>query len=42
MNFINADQLAALAAPLRKSGYGLYLLAVLDEAKESSSPGDPA
>jgi glucose-1-phosphate thymidylyltransferase len=35
MKFISADQLAALAAPLRKSGYGLYLLALLEEAGEA-------
>jgi len=29
--FINADQLKALAEPLRKSGYGEYLLALLDQ-----------
>jgi glucose-1-phosphate thymidylyltransferase len=34
MKFISADQLAALAAPLRKSGYGLYLLALIEEAGE--------
>jgi glucose-1-phosphate thymidylyltransferase len=38
MNFITAEDLAALAEPLRKSGYGKYLLAVLDEA----SSGVPA
>jgi glucose-1-phosphate thymidylyltransferase len=32
MKFITAEQLAALAAPLRKSGYGLYLLALIEEA----------
>ncbi len=31
MGFIDADQLARLAAPLRKSGYGEYLLKVLSE-----------
>ena len=31
MGFIDADQLARLAAPLRKSGYGEYLLKVLAE-----------
>ena len=31
MGFIDADQLRALAEPLRKSGYGEYLLSVLDE-----------
>ena len=30
MGFIDDDQLAALAAPLRKSGYGMYLLDLLD------------
>ncbi|EDY39326.1 glucose-1-phosphate thymidylyltransferase [Cyanobium sp. PCC 7001] len=30
MGWIDADQLAALAAPLRKSGYGEYLLQVLE------------
>jgi glucose-1-phosphate thymidylyltransferase len=34
MKFISADQLAALAAPLRKSGYGLYLLALIEAAGE--------
>lgn len=31
MNFINADQLQALAEPLRKSGYGEYLFQVLSD-----------
>lgn len=31
MGYINADQLAALAEPLRKSGYGEYLINVLNE-----------
>jgi glucose-1-phosphate thymidylyltransferase len=30
MNFINDDQLARLAQPLAKSGYGHYLLELLD------------
>jgi len=30
MNFINDDQLARLAQPLAKSGYGQYLLELLD------------
>lgn len=34
MKFIAAEQLAALAEPLRKSGYGLYLLALIEEAGE--------
>jgi glucose-1-phosphate thymidylyltransferase len=34
MKFITAEQLAELAAPLRKSGYGHYLLALIDEANE--------
>jgi len=34
MKFITAEQLAALAAPLRKSGYGHYLLALIEEAGE--------
>jgi glucose-1-phosphate thymidylyltransferase len=34
MKFITADQLCALAAPLRKSGYGHYLLALIEEAAE--------
>ena len=37
MKFIAAEQLAALAEPLRKSGYGLYLLALIEEAGE---PGE--
>ena len=32
MGFITSDQLRALADPLRKSGYGDYLLALLDQA----------
>ena len=32
MGFIDAEQLARLAAPLRKSGYGEYLLKVLSES----------
>jgi glucose-1-phosphate thymidylyltransferase len=38
MKFITADELAALAAPLRKSGYGHYLLALIDEAQEHGGP----
>ena len=34
MKFITAEQLAALAAPLRKSGYGHYLLELIKEAGE--------
>ncbi len=34
MKFITAEQLAALAEPLRKSGYGLYLLALIEESGE--------
>jgi glucose-1-phosphate thymidylyltransferase len=34
MKFITAEQLAALAAPLRKSGYGHYLLALIEESGE--------
>jgi len=30
MKFINAEQLRAVAEPLRKSGYGNYLLDILD------------
>ena len=32
MGFINDDELLRLAAPLAKSGYGLYLQALLHEA----------
>lgn len=32
MGFINTKQLEKLAAPLKKSGYGEYLLRILDEA----------
>ncbi|MBF0583776.1 MAG: glucose-1-phosphate thymidylyltransferase RfbA [Magnetococcales bacterium] len=32
MGFIRAEQLALLAAPLRKSGYGDYLMRILSEA----------
>ena len=31
MGYINADKLAELAAPLKKSGYGDYLLKVLND-----------
>ena len=31
MGFINGEQLAELAKPLVKSGYGAYLLQVLEE-----------
>ena len=31
MGYISAGELEALAAPLRKSGYGQYLLNVLEE-----------
>ena len=31
MGYISADELLALAAPLEKSGYGLYLKSLLDE-----------
>jgi glucose-1-phosphate thymidylyltransferase len=34
MKFISAEELSALAGPLRKSGYGTYLLALLEEANE--------
>jgi glucose-1-phosphate thymidylyltransferase len=32
MGYIGSRQLARLAEPLRKSGYGHYLLRVLDES----------
>lgn len=32
-NFINADQLAALAEPLKNSGYGQYLLQLLEDRR---------
>jgi glucose-1-phosphate thymidylyltransferase len=32
MGWISGDQLAALAQPLRKSGYGEYLLQLLELA----------
>ena len=35
MGWISATQLAALAAPLRKSGYGDYLLQLLEQADAS-------
>jgi len=41
MSFVAAEELAALAEPLRKSGYGRYLLALLDETNESQFSGDP-
>ena len=31
MGYITAEQLLGLAAPLEKSGYGLYLQALLNE-----------
>lgn len=34
MKFINETQLRALAAPLLKSGYGQYLLNIMDEARK--------
>ena len=33
LGYINADQLAALAAPLAKNGYGRYLLEILKDAR---------
>ena len=39
--FIDADQLRALAEPLRKSGYGDYLLDVLAETEGALSDADP-
>ncbi len=42
MNFISADKLAELAKPLQKSGYGKYLLAILEEAGDAANPGDLA
>ena len=34
--WIDDDQLATLAEPLRKSGYGDYLIRLLDEGREAS------
>jgi hypothetical protein len=31
MGYINAEQLFEIAGPLRKSGYGLYLLNIIEE-----------
>ncbi len=42
MKFIDEEQLASLAAPLRKSGYGHYLLSILEEVKDLLPAGDPA
>jgi glucose-1-phosphate thymidylyltransferase len=39
MGFINAAQLDTLAQPLLKSGYGKYLLQILDECEHRSSLG---
>lgn len=39
LGFINADQLMELAQPLRKSGYGQYLMALLDEQRKSYFDG---
>jgi len=33
MGFIDARQLAALAEPMRRNGYGQYLLQLLEEEK---------
>jgi glucose-1-phosphate thymidylyltransferase len=33
MGYIDEDQLARLAEPLRKSGYGDYLMKVLEEGR---------
>jgi glucose-1-phosphate thymidylyltransferase len=33
MGYIDGGQLAALAEPMRKNGYGQYLLQLLDEEK---------
>lgn len=38
MGFISAEQLARLAEPLMKSGYGHYLMQVLQESSGSESP----
>jgi len=35
MGYISADQLAALAGPLRNSGYGAYLLKILEEGSRT-------
>ena len=35
MGYIGAEQLAALAGPLRNSGYGAYLLKILEEGKRN-------
>ena len=42
MKFITAEKLAELAKPLQKSGYGKYLLAILEEAGEAPKPGEQA
>ena len=34
LGYISADQLEALAQPMKKNGYGQYLLAILEERKE--------
>jgi glucose-1-phosphate thymidylyltransferase len=36
MAYIDAEQLQRLAAPLAKSGYGEYLLVLLDEARRAN------
>jgi glucose-1-phosphate thymidylyltransferase len=38
MGYIDADRLRVLADPLRKSGYGDYLLRILDSSKDTWSP----
>ncbi|MFZ9464324.1 MAG: glucose-1-phosphate thymidylyltransferase, partial [Vulcanococcus sp.] len=42
MGWINDDQLSALAEPLRKSGYGDYLLHLLTEAAQGLLAGTMA
>ena len=34
LGYINADQLAALAEPMKKNGYGQYLFAILEEQNQ--------
>ncbi len=34
LGYISADQLAALAEPMKKNGYGQYLFAILEEQKQ--------
>jgi glucose-1-phosphate thymidylyltransferase len=40
MGYIDDAQMEKLAAPLLKSGYGAYLLQIMDEAKRGRPAGE--